>query len=329
MSAGAFLRLPGAVPVRRLSAGQRDALAQRLLPGWRAWCADWSLARADVRVEPLVQGAARVRPSDGWRVAGRLDGGVGSLGGSGGAGRSGGAVGGSVGGYMGGDIDGDSVGDVGGDVGGALVRESGREALTAAAMDLPGETAWPQDSLAASFAASVEASWRAWRDGWLGAVSPADEAPAGETAEPTSAAELGELVLTFSCVRAGNAASAEPVERTVRVAASSLMALLPSASAGDAAAASASARGALAPLPRAIAHLPVRVRVHLGQAALQMGQLMDLQPGDVIPLAHPLARPAGLTFAEPGGLPLAAEARLGRSGPHWAVRVDPAPPTTS
>ena len=273
MSTGAFMRLPAAVPVRRLSAAQREALALRLLPAWRAWCADWSLARADVRVEPLVQGATRAR-------------------------------------------------------------ESGREALIAAAMDLPGETAWAEDSLAASFAASVETSWRAWRDGWLGAVTPADEAPAGETAETAkaakaaSAADLGELVLTFSCVRTGDAASAEPVERTVRVAAASLMALLPSGSASDAAA-SASSRPALSPLPRAIAHLPVRVRVHLGQAALQMGQLMDLQPGDVIPLAHPLARPAGLTFAEPDGLPLAAEARLGRSGPHWAVRVDPAPPPTS
>lgn len=293
MSTGAFLRLPAAVPVRRFTAAQREALALRLLPAWRAWCAEWSLARADVRVDPLVQGATRAHPSGGWRVAGRL-------------------------------------GDGAGGFGGPLVRESGRQALIAAAMDLSGGTAWAEDSLAASFAASVETSWRAWRDGWLGAVSPADEAPAGEIAETASAAELGELVLSFSCVRAGDATSAEPVERTVRVAASSLMALLPSVSAGDAAASTTTSPGpVLAPLPRAIAHLPVRVRVHLGQAALQMGQLMDLQPGDVIPLAHPLARPAGLTFAEPGGLPLAAEARLGRSGPHWAVRVDPAPPPTS
>ena len=53
MSAGAFMSSSAAAPLRRLSASQRDALAQRLLPGWRAWCAGWSLVRADVRVEPL------------------------------------------------------------------------------------------------------------------------------------------------------------------------------------------------------------------------------------------------------------------------------------
>lgn len=293
MSAGAFMSSSAAAPLRRLSASQRDALAQRLLPGWRAWCAGWSLVRADVRVEPLLQGATRVRPSGGWTVAGRVGAGDGIGGGTG--------------------------------AGGALLRESGRDAMTRAAMELPVDAGWAEDSLAASLAASVESSWCAWRDSWLSAVSPADGAhpDPSSAGDAASATDLGDLVLTFSCVRAGPGGDAVLVERALRVAASVLVSLLPPGRADGA----VSAPSALAPLPRAIAHLPVRVRVRLGQAALQMGQLIELQPGDVIPLAHPLALPASLEVAEPRGQALAAEVRLGRSGAHWAVRVDPAPST--
>jgi len=292
MSASAWVRPSAASPLLRYSAAQRDALVQRLLPSWRAWCDDWSLARADLRVEPLVQGTMRVRPAGGWSVVGRLG------------------------------------------AGGVVLRESGRDAMTRAAMDLPAAATWTADSLAASFAESVEASWRAWRDGWLGSLAPATGAPMENHPDQTvpagneaSASDLGELVLIFSCVRAANGSDAEPVERMLRIAASSLVALLPAVRAGVTPA--STAHPALSPLPRAIAHLPVRVRVSLEQASLQMGQLIELQPGDVIPLAHPLARPAALDLAGPSGHALAARARLGRRGAHWAVRVDPAPPADS
>lgn len=193
-------------------------------------------------------------------------------------------------------------------------------------MDLADDVSWPEDSLAAQFADAVRASLMTWRDGWLGPLSGTDMTIAEAESPP---ARFGALLLRFSC-SGGRAVAAGPREYALRVDAAALLALIDAAEAVAPKEESASARARPAPtlltaLPRAIAHLPVRVCVRLDAATLHFGQLSELHPGDVIPLTHPLARPASLALdlGTDSGEGLGADALLGRQGGRFAVRIDP------
>ncbi|QPF74670.1 FliM/FliN family flagellar motor switch protein [Roseateles sp. DAIF2] len=271
MSRSRFLQVSNLRGLERLDAQQRDRLAERLLPVWRAWCERWGLAGAAVRVDPLVQGSARTRVTEAWTIVGRL--------------------------------------------GAGPVREAGHASMVRAAMDLGVGTAWSEDSLAEAFSQSVSASLNLWRSSWLGELR-ACEAGA-QSQDDAALAELGELVFSFTCRPAGGDGVTDVREYLLRIDAAALPPAMGDGAAGR------PGLAPLTPLPLAIAHLPVRVSVDLGQAALHFGQLADLHPGDVIPLEHPLARPADVRLDLDRSARLPVAARLGRQDGRWAICLDP------
>lgn len=309
MSVGAFRTEAGARRLLRMSAAQREAIALRLQEDWRGWCASWSLVRAEVRVEPLVQGTVRWTPPQGWRPAGRHK------------------------------ADGTPSSAPSGIT--SDVWQSGLAELLRLATGMPASAQWQAGSLAAAWAGEVEASFEQWRDGWLGALARDAHVMADP---PGGAAALGAVVVVFACE--GRATSGAPLER-IEYALCTDLSLMPGYASGHAdgvpgrrgsqvsqtiqgaLGSQASSRAApasrpLVPLSTGIAHLPVRVSLRLGQAAMHMGELLDLAPGDVVRLDHDLAHPARLTLDAPlEAPPLAAQALLGQQAGHWAVRLVP------
>lgn len=271
MNRSRFLQVSNLRGLGRLDAQQRDRLAERLLPAWRAWCERWGLAGAAVRVDQLVQGGVRTRVTESWTIVGWL--------------------------------------------GASPVREVGRASMVRAAMHLDVDTAWSKDSLAEAFSQSVSASLNLWRSSWLGGLAACEAG--GQPHDDAALAELGELVFSFGCRLAGGDGLADAREYLLRIDAAALPAAM------EGAATNHLGLAPLTPLPLAIAHLPVRVSVDLGQAVLHFGQLADLHPGDVIPLEHPLARPAGVRLNLDGSARLPVNARLGRQDGRWAICLDP------
>lgn len=289
MTSSRFRPEPGARALLRVSAAQREALADALRPGWARWCAAWGLARADVRVEPLIQGATRWQASAEWCSVGHA----------------------TAGGLH------------------ARVMETGRWALTRLAMALPLSASWRPGSVAAALEREADAALNEWLAEALGPVVPGD---AGHL-EP-GAADLGTLVLIVAAERpAPMAGAVDRVEYAVAVDASVVMARagLPSAASVPSTVSQAAAKRPQVPLAQGIAHLPVKVSVRLDAASLPMSDLLDLAPGDVMPLQHPLSQPATLSLdldPDPSA-PLQAQAQLGRQADHWAVQLRPLARPTS
>lgn len=264
MKALRFETAPDARPIERLTAVERDALAQRLLPAWSGWCERWGLAQPRIAAEPLVQGAVRLACASPWTRVERP--------------------------------------------GAGALCQSGLPELVRAAMGLAPETTWPQGGLADSLALAVHTSLTTWLESWFAA---AGDLPARRRTD-SPLADLGDVVLSFSCRSATGTQTLQ-----LRVGADVVRPLLPERST-----AGTSASAPVAALTAAIAHLPVRVQIHLDPAGLALGQLMELHPGDVVPLPHPLGRPASMRLAAAPQISLAAAARLGRQDGHWAVRLD-------
>lgn len=293
MTLSRFRTEPGAHALLRISATQREALADALRPGWARWCAAWGLARAEVRVDPMIQGATRWQGSADWRAVGHA----------------------TAGGLR------------------ARVLETGRWAMTRLAMALPLSATWRPGSVAADLEREADAALNEWLAEALGPVAPGDEGCLAP-----SAADLGTLVLIFAGERSASMEGpADRVEYAVAVDAALVLArqglqaalAAPPTASAPSTASQAAGRRPLVSLTRGIAHLPVKVSVRLDAASLPMSDLLDLAPGDVMPLQHPLSQPATLSLDLDPPEPLQAQAQLGRQADHWAVQIRPLARPTS